>query len=273
MVFKAKMKTAGAFIKIIDALAGVVDILNIRASEKGLIARAIDPTHVAMVDLNLSKDIFADYECNSPITLRTNLVDLNPLMKRGAMSDELLIEHDEERNKLKVKFKHKKSTRTFTVSLIADDPSEETPPQPSVTLNVGFEIDSAALGQLVKDVDVIGSYVQVTYEDGKLLFGSQGDNGEVEIVLEDLLTPPKDVEGKHAAMYSVEFLKDILKGTALSDKVEIKFNNEMPIQLRFPIMDGLINYGDLTYFLAPRVEEEEVEPDEPDDDLELEDDF
>ena len=51
------------------------------------------------------------------------------------------------------------------------------------------------------------------------------------------------------AKYSVEYLKKIIKGSKLSDRVLIKFGKDYPLEVNYNVTDRL----QLTTILAPRV--------------------
>ena len=254
MMFKASYKSAGNFIKIVDALATMIDVATFKVSPTGLSLKAMDPSHVAMVDLQLSKDAFSDYKCDKELPIRINLTDLNRFMKRGAANDSLELSLDQQTNKLKIKFEKGKSHRTFSLGLITEDEEEESP-TPNIDFNAKFSLSTDELQRAIKDAQIIGDYITFSISEEVLTLEASGDSGDVTINFEEL----KDKQlkkGKQNAIYSLEYLADIIKAGSVSDSVNIEFSTEMPIQFSFPIENDM---GKIKYFLAPRVEEEEEE--------------
>ncbi|MHA1648757.1 MAG: proliferating cell nuclear antigen (pcna) [Candidatus Helarchaeota archaeon] len=259
IMFKASLESAGSFIKIIDALATIIDTGTFKASKEGLSMRAIDPTHVAMVDLEMPSTAFTDYKCDREIPIRVNLIDLNRFMKRGSASDQLELLLDEERNKFKVKFKKGKSTRTFSLSLITEGDEEEVP-TPSIDFNAKFSLNTDELQRAIKDAQIVGEYITFSVSEESFILEASGDSGDVTIELEDFIEKPV-LKGKESAIYSLEFLADIIKAGSVAGIVNIEFSSEMPVKFEFPL-DSNNEMGKIVYFLAPRVEEEEEEMDE-----------
>ncbi len=254
MMFKASYKSAGNFIKIVDALATMIDVATFKVSPAGLSLKAMDPSHVAMVDLQLSKEAFSDYKCDKELPIRINLTDLNRFMKRGAANDSLELSLDQQTNKLKIKFEKGKSHRTFSLGLITEDEEEESP-TPNIDFNAKFSLGTDELQRAIKDAQIIGDYITFSISEEVLTLEASGDSGDVTINFEEL----KDKQlkkGKQNAIYSLEYLADIIKAGSVSDSVNIEFSTEMPIQFSFPIENDM---GKIKYFLAPRVEEEEEE--------------
>ncbi len=261
-MFKASLDSAGTFIKIIDALATIIDNGTFKVSKDGLSMRSIDPTHVAMVDLEMSPKAFNDFQCDDTIPIRVNLIDLNRFIKRGSASDELELTLDQQRNKLKIKFKRGKSTRTFSLSLITEGEDEETP-TPSLDFNAKFNINTPDLQRAIKDAQIVGDYITISLSDEALVLDATGDSGDVTIEVEKDEISDLQVKGKQSAIYSLEFLADIIKAGSVSNAVHVEFSTEMPVQFEFPLKnDNDEETGKIKYFLAPRVEEEEEEMDE-----------
>ena len=57
-------------------------------------------------------------------------------------------------------------------------------------------------------------------------------------------------EGKVKSKYSIEYLKKMVAGSKLSEKVEIHFNKDYPLRLDYKEVDKV----QLSFILAPRVE-------------------
>lgn len=254
MMFKASFASAGNFIKIVDALATMIDVATFKVAPTGLSLKAMDPSHVAMVDLQLSKGAFSDYKCDKELPIRINLTDLNRFMKRGAANDSLELSLDQQTNKLKIKFEKGKSHRTFSLGLITEDEEEESP-TPTIEFNAKFSLGTDELQRAIKDAQIVGDYITFSISEEVLTLEASGDSGDVTINFEEL--KDKQIKkGKQSAIYSLEYLADIIKAGSVSDSVEIEFSSEMPIQFSFPIENEM---GKIKYFLAPRVEEEEEE--------------
>ncbi|MFX1294514.1 MAG: proliferating cell nuclear antigen (pcna) [Promethearchaeota archaeon] len=265
-MFKAFLDSAGSFIKIIDALATIIDTGTFKVSKAGLSMRAIDLTHVAMVNLEMPREAFTDYNCDQTLLIRVNLIDLNRFMKRGTATDTLELSLDKQYNKLKIKFKKGKSTRTFSLSLVTEGDEEEAP-IPNLDFNAKFSLNTDDLQRAIKDAQIVGDYLTFSISEDLLTLEASGDSGDVTIEVEDFTETPV-IKGKQNAIYSLEFLSDIIKAGSLSGTVSVEFSSEMPIKFNFPLESD----GKIIYFLAPRVEEEEEEIDEiADEETEFED--
>jgi proliferating cell nuclear antigen len=137
---------------------------------------------------------------------------------------------------------------------LTEDEEEESP-TPNIDFNAKFSLSTDELQRAIKDAQIIGDYITFSISEEVLTLEASGDSGDVTINFEEI----KDKQlkkGKQNAIYSLEYLADIIKAGSVSDSVNIEFSTEMPIQFSFPIENDM---GKIKYFLAPRVEEEEEE--------------
>lgn len=253
-MFAATLSHAGQFIKVIDAISSMIDQGTFYARESGMSLKAMDPSHVAMIEMDMPPDAFAEYKCDELTPIRVDFNDLNRFVKRGSADDTVQLLIDAEKNKLKIKFKSKtkKSTRTFSLGLMAMDEEDEAVPSPKLDFKAGYELKSAVIQSAIKDAEVVGDYLGFTATEGMLTLEAKGDAGEVTIEIQEFEGTPK-LEGSHKAEYSLEYLKDIAKGVGAAAKVTLSFSGEMPIQFACSLGDDTTS---LTYLLAPKVEEE-----------------
>lgn len=251
MSLKFAFTDAKLWKNIIDALSGLVDELVFIADKNSLHARAMDPSHVAMVDFELPKNAFSEYNCSGEVKLGINLEDMSRIMRRAGGGDALELSLDPEKNKLNVTFRGA-TIRTFHIGLL--DLTHEETPVPSIKFNAEIKMTADALKEALKDAEVVSDHVEVEATPEELDINASGDTGGVEIKL------PKssdavlelNVTENSKAMYALSYLTDMMKAAAASDTVTVQFSTSMPIKLEFNIIGG----GRLTYWLAPRIEAE-----------------
>ncbi|MEM3526142.1 MAG: proliferating cell nuclear antigen (pcna) [Candidatus Jordarchaeaceae archaeon] len=251
MTLKFAFTDAKLWKNIIDALSGLVDELVFIADENSLHARAMDPSHVAMVDFELPKTAFSEYECNGEVKLGINLEDMSRIMRRAGGGDALELALDPEKNKLNVTFKGA-SIRTFRIGLL--DLTHEETPVPSIKFNAQIKMTADALKEALKDAEVVSDHVEIEATHDRLQINASGDTGGVEVKLDkssDAILE-LNVTEKSKAMYALSYLTDMMRATTTSDTVTVQFSSSMPIKLEFNLIGG----GRLTYWLAPRIEAE-----------------
>lgn len=251
MPFKAKFSDAKIWKRVIDAVEVLVDEAVFRASKDALRVRAMDPSHVAMVDVNLPAGIFDEYECSGDVAIGLSLDEMGKVMRRAGASDELELVLDEAAGSLRVHLKGATS-RTFRLSLL--DIGGEEPPTPSIKFNVEAKMLSDALVQALKDAELFSDHVQISATPDGLRITASGDTSGVEVKIDkgsEALLELNTAENSRA-IYALSYLSDMIKAASVSETVTLSFSTDMPLKLEFRVLGE----GKVTYWLAPRIEAE-----------------
>lgn len=236
-------------IAIISELVNEVK-LNIKKDRIEIVA--MDPANVAMVVFKLLSSAFLEYDVPKEQTISVNLDHLKQILKRAKPSDTLLIELDEDKNRLKVQLRGE-STRTFHLSLIEIGEKDQKVPELKFPLKI--ETNTIVFDEAIEDMDVVSDAVSLFADANSFTVSAAGNisEGLVEIGKDEETSIVLDGKGPIKAKYSLEYLKKIIKGSRLADKVTISFNKDYPLKIDYTVMDKL----QLTTILAPRVSEED----------------
>ncbi|WXG43005.1 MAG: proliferating cell nuclear antigen (pcna) [Promethearchaeati archaeon SRVP18_Atabeyarchaeia-1] len=250
-MFRAVLSDAKLWRSVIEALSTLVEQANFMVTPAALKMRAMDPVRVAMVDFELSKDAFEEYQCSSEMKMGINLEEMGKIMRRAGSGDSLELVHDDKSNKLLVRFRGK-STRTFSQSLL--DLGSEELPTPRVEFNVTAKLTTEAIGEAIKDAGVVSDQVKIIVKPDMLTMQASGDTGDALIEFrkgsEALLE--LEVKEESNAIYALNYLNDMMKASSISETASLQFSTNMPLRVDLGISSG----GRITYFLAPRREAE-----------------
>jgi proliferating cell nuclear antigen len=247
--FRAVLSDAKLWRSIIETLSTTVDQANFVFTTKGMSVRAMDPIRVEMVDFELSKDAFEDYQCNSDMRLGINLDGMGKVMRRAAAGDSLELVLDEKNNRLLTRFRGK-SVRTFSLSLL--DLGSEELPTPKVEFKALAKLTAEAIGEAIKDAGVVSDQVKVTLKPDMLMMKASGDTGDALVEFRKGSEALLDLEVKEesTAIYALNYLNDMMKAGSISETAILQISTNMPLRMDFLISSG----GRITYFLAPRRE-------------------
>ena len=152
MSFIAQTSSANEWKIIVNAISVLVEEASFEATPEGIQFRGMDPSHVAMIDLNWPNASFEKYECEKPFKLTVRVEELSKLIKRAASKNRITISSiDNEYLNIKLENGYK---REFKIRLIE---SSYTPsPVPKLALNskfvakisnkINYEADTSILG-------------------------------------------------------------------------------------------------------------------------------
>ncbi len=250
MPFEIVFDGAKDFATLIATASNLIDEAAFKVTEDGISMRAMDPSRVVLIDLNLPAAIFSKYEVDGKETIGVNMDHFKKILKRGKSKDILVLKKGEE-NFLEVILQGT-ATRTFRLPLIEVEELElELPELP-------FTAKAVVLGEVlkeaVKDASLVSDSLKFIARENEFIMKAEGETNEVEIklTLEDEGLLDLDVQEDTKSAYGISYLADMVKGIGKADEVIIQFGNDMPLQMDYPVRDE----GKLTFLLAPRVEEE-----------------
>ena len=229
----------------ISIISELVNEAKLRISRDGIELVAMDPANVAMVIFKLLPTAFTEYDVEKPADIAINLANLRQIMRRAGPADMLTLELDS--NKLKVQLKSS-STRTFSLPIIDMEDKDQKVPELSFPVNI--ELDSMVFNEAVNDADIVSESVNLIAEPGKLTLQAEGDLNSAAIEIRDSESAKVAAKEKTKAKYSIEYLKKMIEGSKLSDRVLIQFNKDYPLKITYSTVDKVM----MAFILAPRVD-------------------
>jgi len=248
-LFLAKTSSSQEWKAVAAAVKTLVEEATFDATTEGLTFRAMDPSHVALVDLLMPNSSFEKYEVDKPFKFSLRVEDLVKLIGRSDAKDSVEIASGEE-EAIKVTLKNGYK-REFSVHLI--ESTGGTAPLPRLEFDTKVTLTKNIFEKLLSDISVVSDQVTIQATKDKLSFSGKSDVGKADISLEkndaDVLDLQVGAESK--ATYSIDYLIGITKAMGgVSDTLFAEFSTKKPIRLEFKLND---QGARVHYFLAPRV--------------------
>lgn len=232
----------------ISIISDLVSEVKFKASPDGLEMVAMDPANVAMVVFKLLSSCFTQYDVKETEEIAINLNSLKQILRRAKSDDMLTLETTED-NKLKIILKSN-TIRSFSIPILELEDKEQKVPELEFPISV--EMNSDMLTDSVEDVSVVAESVTFLGEANQLSVKAEGDLSKafIEIKPGDNTVIKSTSPEKCKAKYSLEYLRKMIAGGKLSDKVSIHFSTDYHLKLEYKIVDRLM----LSFILAPRVD-------------------
>jgi proliferating cell nuclear antigen len=250
-MIKARMSDTKIWKTCVGSMVNLIEEAAFKFTPAGVKMRAMDPSHIALVDFELPPDAFAEYEVKAPTILGINLMEMNKVLSRAKPGDELGMEFDEKQNRLTLTFKGK-STRRLSLPLISMDEREF--PEPKIPFVAEIEVNAGVVQDGLKDAELVTDNVQFSVDKESFVMRAEGDKGSTELKLskddKEALAKLK-VDQPARAVFNIKYLRDMMEGASSSDSVTILLGTDLPVQLDFRI-----SKGKLRFLLAPRIEAE-----------------
>lgn len=244
MTFRAVCK-ADVIKSVIDSLSTLVDEAKFQLSAEGIVVRAVDAAHVAMVDLTLAKGAFKNFEAEER-EIGLDIDKLKDALRLAGADDE--VEFDlEEDGRLKVRI----GNLVRRMSLV--DTSGMTDPKvPKLDLPAIIQLPADELERGIKAAEGISDHVALSATPEWFQLSASGDMDSVDLKLEkDTLVDLSVDEDEVRSLFSLDYFSNMVKVAKGSGPLTVHLGNDYPVRLTFEFANG---EGSCTYLLAPRIE-------------------
>ncbi|MEM4663051.1 MAG: proliferating cell nuclear antigen (pcna) [Candidatus Diapherotrites archaeon] len=250
MIIKLTIENANAFRKNIEAIAALIDEAEFIVNEKGLTLKATDPSQIAMVDFELPREAFKEFDVKQEIRIGADMDYFRQIMSRAKADDSLILELTSEKNSLNIKFKGK-SVRTFSMPLI--DISKGQIPNPKIDFDAELLVKASLLQDALKDAEILSAHITFGVKNDIFYISAYSSKGTFMNETNKNDEPIKKFEAKAdcKAMFPLDYLKNMLKVPSAEDEIKIFLKTDAPLKLEF-----MNEKARITYYLAPRIDVE-----------------
>jgi proliferating cell nuclear antigen len=245
-MFNAKVKS--------EVLKGVIDVTSPLVSEvkfninsKGISLRAVDPAHVAMINLEIGNKAFEEYKADD-MELGVDMDKLAGIMRLSTSGDMVSLEYDEKGNRLIVKI----GNLVRKMSLI-DTAGMPDPKMPNLDLPAKAIINASEINRGVRASEAVSDHLAVTINKDNFELFAEGDTDTVNLKLPKDLLVELNAKDSYKSLFSIDYFSNMIKPVKGEDNVTIYLGNDNPVRVEFDIAD---KKGHVQYLLAPRIESE-----------------
>ncbi|MBU0623660.1 MAG: DNA polymerase sliding clamp, partial [Candidatus Thermoplasmatota archaeon] len=99
-MFQAKAR-ADILKEVVNVVSTLVDEAKFCLNAEGLTLKAVDPAHIAMVDLTLGKDAFEEFKVDE-VEIGIDIDKLSQFLKLARADDIIDLKYDEEKRRLNI---------------------------------------------------------------------------------------------------------------------------------------------------------------------------
>jgi len=239
---KLKLEDPRVFSNLISIISDLVTEVRIKVNSEGMGLVAVDPATVAMVYFNIPAELFSEFNIEKDEVLGINLDNLKSILRRCGMGCSLSMEKDE--NLLRISL-HDKIKRDFALALI--DVEGEEKEMPEWEFKSVIKMDAQTFVDAIEDCAVVSDACTFIAEPNKFIIEAKGLNSARTEFSSDSTQIFSD---SSTARFSLEYLCKFVKGSKISNKVDLNFSDNHPMRINFS--SGKIT---LSFVLAPRVEQ------------------
>lgn len=217
-------------------------------NQEGITFRGMDPTHVALLEINFPKSSFLELNCNQSY-FGINVKKFSKLMISTKKNDviELIIKR---KNSLKIKINE---ILKMEIDLISIEESKANLPMPRIDVKSKISLALDLLGKILVNIEKDSKQLMINSLEGGIEFsGKEGfEDSKINLEKGSIDLPLHDIEEESISFYDIKFLAKIIRSIGKNcDIVNMEYGNQTPVKMLFE-MPSMVK---AEYYLAPKVE-------------------
>ncbi len=230
---------------LVDIVGTIVDEVKMNLSEDGIGLKAVDPAHVAMVDLKLSKEAFESFEADQ-MEIGINLNKIEQFLKLSSSGEIVTLEHVEDENRLVLEVDNITQKMPLLDTAGMTDPSV-----PQLDLPVNLIVKGKHLLKGVKASQNISDHIALSAgPDGFEIF-SEEDEDMVRLSLSKDKLEELNANEEASSLFALDYFSSMIKSVSNDVPIKIDIGSDYPVVLQFAFAG---DNGDVKFLLAPRIE-------------------
>ncbi|MCJ7517357.1 MAG: proliferating cell nuclear antigen (pcna) [Methanomassiliicoccales archaeon] len=230
---------------IVDVVSTLVDEAKFNVAADKLTLKAVDPAHVAMVNLTVQKSAFEEYSADET-ELGIDLDKMKEVLRLSKAGDPIYLEQDEEHNRLVISV----GNITRRMNLV-DTTGMSDPKVPNLSLPAKVAVNSDELQKGIKAAESVSDHIALTVSSDGFEMFSEGETDSVSLKLPKDLLVSLECKEKVRSLFPLDYFSNMVKAIPPGTVVTLSIGNDFPVKLEFTMADGK---GTVDYLLAPRIE-------------------
>jgi len=260
--FLMKSQKSEEWKTIVSTLQNLTEDASFDVDASGITFRAMDPSHIALIDLvweagGFEKFEFQGKKAGEKDRFAVRVEDFAKIIKRAERNESITISRDSSSASSSEALLIKLGAyRDFEFHLL-DSASVSSTPLPKLSLVSKFSISSAAFERVLDDISAISNHIKISAEpSGTLTFSGKGDSGSAKVTFTQSELAKLESPQASDSVYSIEYIQKVLKpASSSSEFVEFSFASKMPLAASMSVGDPSKSKLKLSFILAPRTTE------------------
>ncbi len=232
---------------IVDMLGTVVTEAKFKIDMSEISVNAVDPAHVAMVSLEVPKNIFSEYDVDSEEEISVDLEKIRSVIRLSSSNESIII------TKEKSKLKFEIGSIIKSISLLDND-QVTTPRVPQIASDDYIVLNKTELEKGLKAAEDVSDAIRLTLDKTAFSAKSVSDSDESEMILQKDMVKELICNETIKSSYPLEYLLKLVKSISSNEDIKISFKSDYPLTIEFNLGSGAGDRIKGRFLLAPRME-------------------
>ena len=229
--------------EIINMVSTIVTETRLTLNEDEFRIRAVDESHVAMVDVSLSTKGFERYDVNEENVIGLNLDKISQFLKLVGSGETIDLSKDGE----KLTIEH--DTLTQRIPLL-DTESMSEPNIPDLDLPTEIKAEASYIKTGIKAASGVSDNVLIKANEDKFKMEAEEDQDEVDLVVYADEFGQYEIGEEVESLFALDKLKNMVSSVSSKAPIFLRLGVDYSIEIEYRFAEG---HGQALMLLAPRV--------------------
>ena len=249
-MFKARIK-ADSLKEFIGTVGSLVDEAKLNVTEDGIQIKAVDPSHVAMIETNLAKTAFDVFKAKT-MEMGLDIDKFKTVLTVAGKTDMVELEKDDDLNRLVVNI----GNLTRAMPLL-DTSGMPDPKVPSLDLPASVSVIVGEIGQGLKASKTVSDHIALSTSKDSFRLVCEGDNqNSVDLSLGKEQLEKLDSSEDTTSLFSLEYFALMVNSLPADRILHINLGTDLPVKIDADLaVDDMTGaQGNVKFLLAPRID-------------------
>lgn len=205
----------------------------------------MDESHVSLLNINIDKEWFHEYKCESTYTFSVNNHVFTKLLSLHSKDNVMECKVDDER--LHLTYLHIEQNKYFSISLV--DIEKELLSAQNNDTDLDFKVKTKQLDKYVSDLSIFGEDIEIKCKEDKLYLNSENEEGSmsIEIQGDQLLEFNVIDDFDFTCKYPGKYIQYVSKLKISYSNVQLYLDESNPLRIHFEE-----EHMHIDYYIAPK---------------------
>jgi len=230
--------SARDYIAVLKTVAELVDETAIQVNPEGVHIRALDPSRIAMLIIDLPPETFHEFKVDDSISIGLAVSNLAKILKNLKKSDKIIVTANEEYVEIVIEGTNPRRYKFRNIGVLAEEVPELKP-----VYDVEASILTSPLKTTITELSDIASTIGISSDSESLTFFDYDTRRSIYRLTTDSGNIISLKVNKSATVsYDSEYLAKVIDILSLSNIVDLKYGSEAPLNISLEFAGGKIMY-------------------------------
>lgn len=238
--------------KVLESLCDIVNQMEIKCTDSGMIIQVMDIMHVGMADVFISSDFFKSYRCDRDVQLGISLKTFVAILKGITLEESSVLKFSCEDDPQVLKIQHQMANSVYDFDITLYQIGSEVYNIPPMEYTSNIKMPSEQFRSISKIIGSFGDFISFHCQKNTLSFTQTAD------MLKNHMSLTADNENvfidssqSNTAEVSMKYLNLINKVSTLSPTISMSIGDCAPVF--FDI--NFFGMGFFKFYVAPKANE------------------